>query len=520
MRRLLLTAVPMLILLLGCPVLAFGQQIPFLNELQSRSGRLARLSAERSSLSSEVRARVESLRKRAEEAFKSGDIPAILEAQGEALAVLEGKGWDERQKFLSSLALETNKLIIEPNTELRVSLARMFPADESKAFDKPPTVTFSIMEGEPATKSPTANIGIPKLSKPLVIAERVAIGETSSNAGRRMFLSDGAYWVVARVESDSQVLVEIKRAVYAIADFSDSVTQLSAAIAGLRKATAPPTKSIVGLVATPEFQLQRLASLNKGRGDREINPFQEFDRIETELSQLSRGANPFLNERGEIERAYRASDGAVIPYRIYVPHTYDGASPRPLVVMLHGALGDERYYFSGMFDPGAIKNEAERRGWILVGVNGRAGTGAYRGLGLTDPLEVIETIKSEYRIDGSRIYLTGHSMGAYATWLVAAAKPEVFAAMAPVAGGAPAQGDQLAALLDRVRQLPALVVHGARDGIVPPESSRGIAAAAGKAGQKVTVVETPNDDHFTIVSNTFPAVLDFFEKNSKASPER
>jgi pimeloyl-ACP methyl ester carboxylesterase len=520
MRRLLVTAPSILIFLLCCPFFAFGQQIPFLNELQSRSATLSRLSAERSALSADARARVESLRKRVEDAFKRGDIAGILEAQGEALAVLEGKPWDDRQKFLSSLSLETNKLIIEPNTELRVSIARMFPSDESKAFEKSPTVTFYVVEGEPATRTPTANIGIPKLSKPLVLADRVAIAETSSNAARRMFLADGAYWVVARVESGGQVLVEIKRPVYAIADFSDSVTQLSGTVAGLRKSTASPVKSIAGLVPTVEFQLQRLASLNKTRGDSDINPFQEFDRIEAELSQLSRGANPFRGERGEVERAYQASDGAVIPYRIYLPRGYDGASPRPLVVMLHGSLGDERYYFSGLFDPALIKNEADRRGWILVGVNGRAGPAVYRGLGLTDPLEVIETVKSEYQIDPARIYLTGHSLGAYATWLVAAVKPEVFAAIAPVAGGAPAQGDQLSALLEKVKPLPALVVHGARDGIVAPENSRKIAAAANKAGQKVTVLETPNDDHFTIVSSSFPAVLDFFDKNSKPPPAR
>lgn len=50
-------------------------------------------------------------------------------------------------------------------------------------------------------------------------------------------------------------------------------------------------------------------------------------------------------------------------------------------------------------------------------------------------LEFINQIKKNYCIDEDRIYLTGLSMGGYGTWFISMAKPDLFAAIAPVCGG-------------------------------------------------------------------------------------
>jgi len=101
--------------------------------------------------------------------------------------------------------------------------------------------------------------------------------------------------------------------------------------------------------------------------------------------------------------------------------------------------------------------------------------------------------------------------------LVAASKPETFAAIAPVSGGPPAPGDALAALLQKLKGTPALIVHGAQDGIAPAQLSRTMAAAAEKAGLRVSYVEVPDGDHVNVVASTFPAILDFFDKNVKGT---
>lgn len=516
MRKILLTSITLVFVAATASQLR-AQQIPFINELFDRFETFNRLYRVKQHEGSNLAA-IEPLRKRGEESFKRGSIPDIIEIESEAIATLQGKAWDDKQRFISSLTLETDRLIVEPNAELGVSLTRMFTTDTSKAFASSPTVTFEVVEAESSKDRTGAPGG--KLSKPLPIGDRVTIGEASSGAGRRLLLSDGLYFVVARVEAAGSTLIELKKPIYAISNFSDTVTQLSRQIANIKGSADSAAKAVGHLTATAEFQLERVAALNKSRGEYELDPFKELDRIESEISQLIKGRNPFSRERGEIERAYFSPDRKLVPFRIYVPNSYDASAAHPLVVLLHGAFGDERYYFSGLFDPAVIKGEAERRGWILAAVNARGRFGGYRDLSLEDTFEVIKAVVRDYNIDASRVYLTGHSMGGFGAWLVASAKPETFAAIAPVSGGPPVQGDNLTNLLSRLKNTPALIVHGARDGIVSPEQSKAMLGAARKAGLKVDYLDSPETDHIGVVAATFPAILDFFAKNTRSLPEK
>lgn len=495
-----------------------GQQIPFLSELHSRYGEFNRLYAEKRRAGANLSA-VEPLRKRAEEAFKRGSIPGVLEAISEGQAILAGKKWDERQKFLASLTLETDRLVIEPNQELQVSLTRMFPASVDKTFTATPTVTFVITSGEAASKPAVATASRPP-QPPLIVAEHLPIAEASSNAARRLLLPDGVYQITAQIESGGQKIGEIKREIYAIGDFSDSIRQMSATIAGFRTSSDPKVKALAPMIATPAFKLERLAQLNKSRGEGDLKPNQEIDEIASELSAIGKGRNPFTSEHGEVEHAYQSPDGKLVPYRIFVPRSYDGATAKPLVVLLHGPLGDERYFFDGLFDQEIIKGEAERRGYILVGVSGRSRFADYNGPALEDVTEVITAVVRDYKIDGSRVYLLGHSVGGFGAWMVASASPDRFAALAAVSGGPPAQGNALTALLAKVKGIPAMIVHGALDGIAPVQLSKTMSAAAEKAGLKVSYLEFPDGDHLSVVVSTFPAVMDFFDKNAKPSSSK
>jgi pimeloyl-ACP methyl ester carboxylesterase len=483
---------------------ARAQQVPFLTELISRSEEFYRLYTERRRAGVNLSA-LDPLRLRGEAAFRSGNVPLLLETLAEGAARLQGKPWDERQKFIASITLETNCLVVEPNQNLQVSLVRMFASSEDKAFTSPPTVTIEVKPDDSR----------PAQVKPAVIAERLRIADNVSNAGRRLLLPDGVYQVTARVEADGQKITEVKTPIYAISDFSGRVAEMSATLSSIKGSTDPKVKAVAALAPTLEFKLQRVSQLNNGRGEVTINPFEELDRIGAALSALAKGQDPFSGERGEVERAYMAADAKAVPYRVYVPKSYDGATPRPLVVMLHGALGDERSYFSDLYDSALVRGEAERRGFILVATNGRGRFGGYQGPGGEDAIEVVKAVRRDYRVDAARIYLTGHSMGGGGTWLVAASNPELFAAIAPVAGGLRANAPEMGAILEKIKSVPALVIHGARDSIIPPEFSRDMVAAAEKAGLKATYLEAPDADHITVVGATFTAVMDFFEKNPR-----
>lgn len=73
----------------------------------------------------------------------------------------------------------------------------------------------------------------------------------------------------------------------------------------------------------------------------------------------------------------------------------------------------------------------------------------------------IEQIKNEYNVDENRVYLTGLSMGGYGTWFTAMARPDLFAAIAPVCGGGMAWNAE-------VLKMPIWTFHGAEDTVVSP----------------------------------------------------
>src|SRR6185436_3105755 len=161
----------------------------------------------------------------------------------------------------------------------------------------------------------------------------------------------------------------------------------------------------------------------------------EFAAAHALLDQVSKGVNPLRAQRGDVRWAYAsAADSTVQPYRLFVPANYDAKKKWPLIVALHGMGGDENSFFNG-YSKGVIKEEAEKRGYLIVCPKGRGSAAMYRGAAERDVLDVIKEARRDFNIDPDRIYLMGHSMGGYGTWSVAMNNPELFAALAPISGG-------------------------------------------------------------------------------------
>lgn len=207
--------------------------------------------------------------------------------------------------------------------------------------------------------------------------------------------------------------------------------------------------------------------------------------------------------------AYRSKvDNTLQPYRLFVPANYDGGKPYPLILALHGMGGNENAYFDG-YEKGQFKVYAEQRGYLVVCPKGRGPASMYAGDAATDVLDVLAEVRRAWNIDPDRIYLTGHSMGAYGTWSLAMANPDVFAALAPVAGG----GNP--AWVDKIAHIPQLVVHGDADKTVPVERSRAMVEAGKKAGAQIKYIEIPGGDHITVAARTFQEVFDWFDAHRR-----
>ncbi len=126
---------------------------------------------------------------------------------------------------------------------------------------------------------------------------------------------------------------------------------------------------------------------------------------------------------------------------IYVP---DNVSQNaPLVVSLHGCLQDAETYSNAGW-----KELADKWKFYLIFPEQNTNNNAYqcwnwfksednrRGYGESKSIiEMIDNMKANYSIDGSRVYIEGLSSGGWMTTVILASYPDVFAGGATNAGG-------------------------------------------------------------------------------------
>ena len=96
--------------------------------------------------------------------------------------------------------------------------------------------------------------------------------------------------------------------------------------------------------------------------------------------------------------------------------------PVPLLLAFHGG-GDSSFYISYI---SGWANIAHRHNFLLVAIENHLNSTA------TEMVELVEQLKKQYKIDSSRIYATGFSMGGCKTWDIIQEYPNLIAAAAPM----------------------------------------------------------------------------------------
>lgn len=163
-------------------------------------------------------------------------------------------------------------------------------------------------------------------------------------------------------------------------------------------------------------------------------------------------------------------------YDIVLPANPEGA---PVILALHGGGGDPRQFAaaSGLGRAATAKGYAVifpagsgRRGERLLTWNGGycCGYAARRGVDDIGFLKlVIADAASRFGVDGDGVYLTGMSNGSIMSETFAAKNPGLVRAVAGVSGTMDTRSN-------RVRgQVPALIIHGTADSMVPYEGGKG-----------------------------------------------
>ncbi len=195
---------------------------------------------------------------------------------------------------------------------------------------------------------------------------------------------------------------------------------------------------------------------------------------------------------------YGPAGDAQYSYIVYVPTTYDASDPAPLLVMTHGCQTTaEEQMRANLLNPIA---ERERFIVLYPDVNGTeeqqpgptkncwqfpSPLNWHRGSG--DPAAIAgmtQAVMTGWNVDPERVYMAGMSAGSFMTSIMAAAYPDLYAAVVINAGGAYADGAclgipagipaavsaQLAfeEMGNRARVVPRLVMGGDSDQGVPP----------------------------------------------------
>lgn len=106
---------------------------------------------------------------------------------------------------------------------------------------------------------------------------------------------------------------------------------------------------------------------------------------------------------------------------------------------------------------------------------------------------LLDRMVERYRVDTSRIFVTGLSMGGQGTWNLAFAYPDRFAAIVPICGWTKPEKAAL------IKDLPVWVFHGAKDDVVPLSESENMVSALKALGSpvKFTVYPEANHDSWT-----------------------
>lgn len=187
------------------------------------------------------------------------------------------------------------------------------------------------------------------------------------------------------------------------------------------------------------------------------------------------------------------------PYLLFVPKGYNesGTDRWPLLIFLHGSgeRGTDIEVVKKHGPPMLVeKNPAFPFIVISPQLPEKSST-----VGQYWPVEPLEAILAHalktLRVDPSRVYLTGLSLGGIATWEWGTTHPEHFAALAPVA----AFGDPKKAC--NAKDVPVWAFHGDHDDAVDTRGDFEMVDALKKCGStpapRLTIY--PNTDHWSWV---------------------
>jgi predicted peptidase len=216
-------------------------------------------------------------------------------------------------------------------------------------------------------------------------------------------------------------------------------------------------------------------------------------------------------------------------YLLYLPDGY-GQDPEkewPLIVFLHGS-GDDDYDSGWVMSVGLPEvlfsgDQPDNFEFIVLSPQSFNYTTWWDRATPAVVNELVDEIVSTYQVDGSRVYLTGLSMGGYGSWYVAATNPKRYAAMASISGsGFRTSTIPPAETLCQIEEVPIWGIHGSLDQISGPNANRAYLEAYEEiCDGEIFITFYPNEGHFGAYAKAYrdPALYDWFLERTKPQSE-
>ncbi len=199
-------------------------------------------------------------------------------------------------------------------------------------------------------------------------------------------------------------------------------------------------------------------------------------------------------------------------YLLYLPQEYErGGEPWPLILFLHGG-GEAGGDLSLVKREGLPRLLEQGKHLPFVVVSPQS---ARKAWSIPDLILFLDEIKRTHRVDRERIYATGLSTGAYASWLLAIHHPDRIAAIAPVTTHKKPPD------ICKMKSVPAWAFHNAGDGRAPPSVTRKIVEALEACGGEVKLTIYPRKGH-DAWSETYgrPDLYEWFLKHHREDRAR
>ena len=186
-------------------------------------------------------------------------------------------------------------------------------------------------------------------------------------------------------------------------------------------------------------------------------------------------------------RSYKAGNGTVVRYCLYLPETEKAGGQRPVLVYFHG-VSDHMGKLRGLGQ--LLRTDQVRPKGIVIlpqAVHGTRDADFHTRTYQDAVIEVARGIAGKYNGDLNRLSVSGHSDGGTTVYQIVNSHPGVFAAAAPVSG--------VSTLGEGIRQTWLWVFQGAKDVWVKPAAGLRAVLKCETEGCKARHYVYPDEGH-------------------------